>query len=305
MVNITSLILQNIDLFTPEEMSLGCQLVGSLPSLSALTFNDCALRGDYDPRLLGVLSVIQSLFFCQCWETGETFSSPPNDQLSIPWRVRSLSLDDWQGPMDFLHRNPTSLNLVTRFTFRSTGMRFTFLPEAARTLLDHVKENLEELEIADRECSEGPKPTESFPSCPLVKVLTFYINSAPSYFRAVVSHNNNTRVLQELRILVGLFDALNMEETFLGIKQPLENVRSLILSEHIPKVVLKVHRCNTSPGFTEEAFQKKMWECLSVHGELRGVDIQWERFYWRDCDCWDEDTTLSEWTRKGLRNRGS
>lgn len=31
-----------------------------------------------------------------------------------------------------------------------------------------------------------------------------------------------------------------------------------------------------------------MWECLSVHGELRGVDIQWERFYWRDCDCWDE-----------------
>lgn len=64
MVNITSLILQNIDLFTPEEMSLGCQLVGSLPSLSALTFNDCALRGDYDPRLLGELSVIQSLFFC-------------------------------------------------------------------------------------------------------------------------------------------------------------------------------------------------------------------------------------------------
>lgn len=64
--------------------------------------------------------------------------------------------------MDFLHRNPNSLNLVTRFTFRSTGMRFTFLPEAARTLLDHVKENLEELEIADRECSERPKPTGLF-----------------------------------------------------------------------------------------------------------------------------------------------
>lgn len=79
-----------------------------------------------------------------------------------------------------------------------------------------------------------------------------------------------------------------MEETFLRIKQPLGNLRSLILSEHIPKVVLKVHRCRISKGFTEEAFERKMWECLSVHGEQSGVTIQWEKFYWRGCDCWDE-----------------
>lgn len=164
MVNITSLILQHINLVTPEEMSLGCQLVGSLPSLSALTFNDFDFRGDYDPRLLGELSVIQSLSFCQCWETGQTFRSPPNDQLNIPWQIRSLSLDDssWQGPVDFLHRNPVSLKLVTRFTFRCTGMRFTSFPETARTLLDHMRQNLEELEIVDRRCSEGPKPTGAF-----------------------------------------------------------------------------------------------------------------------------------------------
>lgn len=118
-------------------------------------------------------------------------------------------------------------------------------------------------------------------------MLTLYIDSAPSYFRAVVPGNKDTRALQELRVLVGVYDDDNDDETcFLQIKQPLENLRSLIISEHIPKVVLKVHRCRIGEDFPDEAFEKKMRECLFVQGEQSQVEIQWEKFYWRMCGRW-------------------
>lgn len=302
MVNVTSLALHDMDMGSSDDTSFLCRFIEALPSLSALTVTDCLLNDSGVPHFLDALSTIESFCFFESsfWDGGIASSYQP----STPWRMRSLWLQNMEGLMDIFCRHPILVKLVKRFVF-------CYIAESSRQpleLLRQMKENLEELEVVDGDGDEGPIPSGAcnlchafsillkrpctfedwLTVCPFIKVLTLDLDNATSHFRAIVPKGSH--VLQELRVLVGIFydiydDGHDDQSCFEEIQEPLEELRSLIISEHIPKVVLKVHRCYTGQNFTNEAFEIKMRECLFVPGRGSEVDVRWENYYWSGCDC--------------------
>lgn len=159
MANVTSLVLHEVTLGKSDEVFLACRFIRSFPSLSALTFNCCALGPDFDPNVLEALDTIESLYFCEClvWGVEHPLDTAPNSQLNIPWRIRSLSLDNChEGPIDFFNRHPIALKFVKRFAFRHTGFSWSVNP---LQLVHQMRENVEELEIVGGEGYTGPKPS--------------------------------------------------------------------------------------------------------------------------------------------------